>query len=254
MHRLVPALVGVAALAACDDHPPATVLHDAGPPIAPLDAAVFARSIPVLEAPPPTAPAPPAFPSDAGTDFEGEIDFTVTMPRLKIPTIKVQLFVKGEQTVTAGKGRGGPLREIFRPKEGAGYEVLDKEKTFERFTLDYRTADMAITRSTVREKIAGGECEDWEIRSSSGHSRACVTRGLGPYLVGKTFTATANWSAVLVPDGYFALRATLLDDDGGTDFQTVTVTRVVRQSVPDDLFTWPSDYRDAAELDQERGR
>jgi hypothetical protein len=250
---LALALAGIGLAApACDERPPATTLRDAGPPISPMDAAVFARAIPVVEAPPPREPPPPMFQADAGADFEGEIDFAFVMPAFKVRATTVQLFVKGDQTAVVSKGKVGTLREVFRPRERAGYEVIEKDKTYERFTLDSRTPDVKVTRSKVVDKIAGGECEEWEMQSTSGQSRACVTRGLGPYVVGKSFTATANWSAVLVPSGYFALRASLLDPDGGAELESMTVTRVVRQPVPDEVFTWPADYRDAAALDRER--
>ena len=250
------AILGVLAgigLVACQERAPAPAAYDAGPPLQPLDAALFASpTIPVVEVVPVAAAPPPLFAPDAGEGFEGEIDFLVSMPALKVPPFKVELFVKGSQTVSVGKGKRGTLREVFRRTEGINYEVVDNEKTFERFTLSVPTPDMKVTRGTTLEKIAGGECEDWELRSSTGHLQACVTRGLGPYLVGKDYTATGDWSAVLAPSGYFALRASLVDQDGGREVQSVTVTRVVRKPVPDELFTWPSDYKDAAELDRER--
>jgi Domain of unknown function (DUF4412) len=247
---LTLAAIGLAG-PACEERPTAATIHDAGPPLSPLDAALFARPIPVVEAPPPNEPPPPMFQVDAGTDFEGEIDFAFGMPAFKVRATTVQLFVKGDQTAVVSKGKAGTMREVFRPKERAGYEVVEKDRTYERFSLDSRTPDLKVTRSKVVEKIAGGECEDWEMQSTSGLSRACVARGLGPYVVGKSFTATANWSAVLLPSGYFALRASLVDPDGGPELESMTVTRVVRQPVPDEIFTWPADYRDAAELDRE---
>ena len=232
------------------------------PPPAPVDTADAAApapsvsqiflTIPVVSAAPPPTPPPPAY-GPEGSTFEGEMDITVKTFTAKGP-MTAAVFVKGDQTclsrtfVTAK--RSIAEREINRLSEGRAYIVIDTLKSFESYRLRAAPPDTKVTHTGKLERIAGAQCEDWEMVSQGGHFSACVVSGLGSYMLAKDYPAAWQWTGVLAAQHYFALRASMTDG-AGNELQSVLVTRIVRKSVPDDKFTYPPEYVDAEIAEQQ---
>ena len=258
--RVVGRMAGISALGAfvalpsgCKDIAP-TAEVDAAPPAASATA-TQAFSVPIVEAPPPPPPPPPFYAAgaaDAG-DFEGEIELSV-LPYTGIPRIPVHLFVKGDRTaavfqMTPGRGKSVTFRRLNDLHERRGYAVEDTSKTYEPYVLApaYETS---ITRTGKMSKVAGGTCEEWEIVSSASRYHACVTRGLGPYMVSPDIDSAKAWQGLLAPDHYFALRASLVDANG-VERQTVDVVRITRRAVDESILTFPASYQNAEDLEQQ---
>jgi hypothetical protein len=100
-----------------------------------------------------------------------------------------------------------------------------------------------------KETILGYVCEKYEVRSAKGSTADIwatdklgmfggLTMGGGP---GRRSQAPQEWENVIKGSGFFPLRVT--GTDGGGKTFKLEVTSVSKESLPDSVFTPPSDWR-----------
>ena len=112
-----------------------------------------------------------------------------------------------------------------------------------------------LTSLGTTETIAGTRCRDYEIESSNAGpaTRLCLTTALGQFVfpggpaAPGAPSADPEWSGALGAAG-FPLRVWTVD--GRNQWEVI---RIVRQAVPDSVFTVPSGYLDMARI-QRGGR
>lgn len=99
-----------------------------------------------------------------------------------------------------------------------------------------------------KENILGYECEKYEITSAKGVSDIWATDKLGMFGgltmgggPGRHSQAPPEWENIIKGTGFFPMRVTGTENNGKT-FK-VEVTSVEKESLPDSLFTPPSDWR-----------
>jgi hypothetical protein len=117
--------------------------------------------------------------------------------------------------------------------------------------------DAQVKKLGTRERIAGVDCDDYEITSSNGKSmRACVTESLGRFFLPQTSnpmgrrgggSSSPAWARAFGGRPWFPLKVW---DNDKIDLE---VTAVERGSVPASLFEIPDGYVDFATLFRGRG-
>jgi hypothetical protein len=112
-----------------------------------------------------------------------------------------------------------------------------------------------IKKLGTSEKIAGLDCDDYEITQGSGKvSRACITQSIGKFVFPGGFggmgrrgnSAPPGWARAFGDKPGFPLK--VWSADGGVDLE---VTSVEKGSVPASVFEIPAGYVDMAGM---RGR
>jgi hypothetical protein len=118
--------------------------------------------------------------------------------------------------------------------------------------------DVQVKKLGTHERIAGFDCDDYEITSSNGKSmRACVTESLGRFVLpgvsgpmGRRGGASSSpaWARAFGGRPWFPLK--VWNNDGKVDLE---VTGVERGQVSASLFEIPDGYVDMATLFRGRG-
>ncbi len=102
--------------------------------------------------------------------------------------------------------------------------------------------DIDVTKTGRMETIAGHRCEHWIISSSTGKVDACMAKGIGTFMQGRTPMSRGRsepaWQREAREQGAFPL--TVADDSGKVLFQ---VTQIERKSLDASLFQPPSDFQ-----------
>lgn len=198
--------------------------------------------------------------------FEGEIDFSITMPGLA----GLGLGTKpGPGAATTLKMKGEKLRMEFGGlgAVGVGATIVDgtakKTYTLMPTTKQYVETDLSTlpasapapgatpktkaTKTGRTDKVAGYACDIWTISSpvSTSESELCVAHGLTFLAMGVgPFAAFGGggdvWGEALNGGG-FPLRMRIFDAPGH-EMMHMEATRVEKKSQADSLFEIPAGY------------
>jgi len=206
--------------------------------------------------------------------FEGTVTMKVTGVG-QAGDISMKMLVKGDQQATlltmpasAGPMGGLEMRMVYDPKtmtatslmpipaqmaqapmfaNAKGIKtVIDLGKAAANPNLEQETVD--IKKLGTSEKIAGYDCDDYEITSSKGEPmRACIAQKLGHFLfpsmgspMGRGPTGAPGWTKVFGTKDGFPLKV-WSPSGGGVAMEVLSVER---GKVSPDMFEIPDGYMD----------
>lgn len=195
--------------------------------------------------------------------FEGTIAMTASDKGTE--PVAIQYYVqKGRVAIvmvappSAGPMAGSEMRmlmdpdqqkmTILMPLSGQMAAMMGGAKGIKMVTdlKDLPNGDEVAPNGSVKElgtkqRIAGRECTDYEVKSDSGTVTMCLTDGLGNFLLATGgMASSANvpaWARNL--EGKFPLK--VIDANGNA---LLTVTSITPGTVPAALFAVPADYQD----------
>jgi hypothetical protein len=237
-------MAALAGLFACDrrttttEEPEGPSSSDGEAPLDAAEAPTPAPQIPVVTSLP---PPPPAYMPDASA-FEGEVDFALTE---KGARSVLQYVIQGVRTSATFMQSKDKVRFLVLPDEQRSVMIDDKARVYEKKVWSAGGTPAGVTQTERHERLAGAECEIWEVDRLGERFSACVARGIGPFTLDRILTA-ARWGNTLTADGYFALR-TVAYDASGAEIQRVEATKIVRRPVDESTFAVPTQYKNVSE-------
>jgi Domain of unknown function (DUF4412) len=103
-----------------------------------------------------------------------------------------------------------------------------------------------IVRTGKKDKVAGFECEEWEVTDESKpqfKANACIANQAASWLVlpTKALPDRVAFAAELLDGKHFPLRAIVTE--GGAQSMRVEVTKIEKKSLSDARFEVPADYQ-----------
>ncbi len=183
----------------------------------------------------------------SGGVFEGEVTGDMTMPA----TGKHQVTwgFKGDKVrydlPTGGALTGGWI--LFDGSTKKMYMINDHQKTV--MTMDSTkgapgaaAASAKVTKSGKHETIAGYDCEDWTVETTSGKTETCVSEGL-TFSFGSPRDSANDWAKALADEKRFPLRSVTYDA-AGTEQSRLEVTKIERKTMDASKFEVPMGYRE----------
>ena len=184
--------------------------------------------------------------------FEGEIDFSVSIGStpVAIPSTKMTLLVKGQRMAYDV----GTMRIVV---DGAGKKAYVVNDAAKEYTVsDTSSAPKAatpptpakVTKTSTHDKVAGLDCEIWNVSEGTNDIEVCAARGLSFVGLGMAFggfagAGASDWMSAVGNAGYFPLRA-VGRASTGAELWRIEVTRMDKKSVPDTKFAIPPGYTD----------
>jgi len=107
-----------------------------------------------------------------------------------------------------------------------------------------------ITKTGHKDKVAGHDCEDWEIATERGKAVICVAERGVPWLKLPTLSVPSEhaWLSELLDGQHFPLRLIAQEKDG-QESGRIEVTKLEAKTLPAQLFELPQGYR-TVELQQ----
>jgi hypothetical protein len=191
--------------------------------------------------------------------FEGEIEFSIGLGGslgLKMAPMKMSFLAKGQRLAyDMGSLGSSGMRVLIDGSERKAYMINDTAK-------EYTASDLApvassastaaapapkITKTSTRDRVAGYDCEVWNIVEGTRTIEVCAARGLSFLGLGLAFgnvtRGATGWASALASAGYFPMRA-LERDASGADIWRYEVSRVDKKSVPEAKISLPPGYVD----------
>ena len=101
--------------------------------------------------------------------------------------------------------------------------------------MDASSSHPDIVRTGRKDMIAGYECEYWLMKDSGGELSACVTTGIGAFVMGGV--SEPRWSGFLRAQGAFPLKVSKVGAG-----PLMEVTKIDPTPLDAALFTVPADY------------
>lgn len=195
--------------------------------------------------------------------FEGEIELSIGLGSsagLKMAPLTMTLLARGQRIaydmgpVLSGGSRivvdGGERKAYFINDKAAEYTVTDLGATTGTTTGTATTSTAAapkITKGRGRDRIAGYDCEVWEVTEGSHTVEVCAARGLSFLGIGLAFgnitRGASGWASAIASAGYFPMRA-VERDTAGAEVWRCEVTRIDKKSVPEAKVSVPAGYVD----------
>jgi hypothetical protein len=194
-----------------------------------------------------------------GATFEGELTMHATSARQ--PPHDITFLAKGDKLRFDATGpHGDKTHAIFEPGTKKVVTVMDAQKMYMEVDLGQMAARAlpaaaqdapraSVTKTGRHEKVAGYDCETWEITQPGAKrtSEACVAQGiafvdfgsLGP-LGGSAMPR--GWMEELREKKFFPLRF-VEKDETGKETQRMEVTKIEKKKLDDALFAIPAGYR-----------
>lgn len=196
--------------------------------------------------------------------FEGEIDFSITMPGLALGSAKggagpaTTLKMKGQRMRMefggiTGMGAGASGATIVDGGAKKTYTLMPATKQYVETDLSalpatsVATPKATATNTGRTDRVAGYACDLWTISSPASKldSELCVAHGLTFLAMGVgPFAALGAggdaWGDAL-DGGGFPLRMRVFDAPGH-EMMRLEATRVEKKSEPDSLFEIPAGY------------
>jgi hypothetical protein len=215
--------------------------------------------------------------------FEGTVAMKVSGAGQNTGDITMKMLVKGDQQATlvtlpasAGPMGGMEMRMVYDPKTMTATSLiplppqLAQSPMFANAKGLKTVVDLAkaaanpntagesvdIKKLGTTEKIAGYECDDYEITSSKGDPmRACIAQSLGHFLfpsmgggMGRAAAQSPAWTKAFGTKPGFPLK--VWSPTGGVAME---VTSVERGTVPAEMFEIPEGYMDMGAMMGRRG-
>lgn len=100
-----------------------------------------------------------------------------------------------------------------------------------------------VTKTGKKDKVAGYECEDWEIQSDDSKVNVCVAQQGFSWLKIPLLGAPAEyaWMGELMDGTHFPLRAVMFERDG-KEAGRLEVTKIEKKALAANLFEIPADH------------
>jgi hypothetical protein len=207
--------------------------------------------------------------------FEGTVSMKVSGQNTG--DIAMKMLIKGDQQATvltlpasAGPMGGMEMRMVYDPKtmtatslmplppqmaqapmfaNAKGLKtVIDLSKVSANPNVPTETVDVKKLGTT--EKIAGFDCDDYEIKSSKGETmHACIAQSLGHFLFPSVGGGgSPAWTKAFGTKPGFPLK--VWSDNGSVAME---VTSIERGSISPDMFVIPEGYMDMGAMMGRRG-
>lgn len=183
--------------------------------------------------------------------FEGEIAMRVTRP--SVAPSEMTFAAKGaEARLDLVAPDGQKSRAIVRA-DGKTVLVVDAQKAWTEMDMTKAAAAVAeadpsgnptVNHTGKHETIAGRDCEDWEIKHTSGkRTDTCIAEGLVAFDFGALLPGAAPASSKDEAHAkrLFPLRSVEYDA-GGKETSRMEVTRIEEKKVEATTFEVPSGY------------
>jgi hypothetical protein len=215
--------------------------------------------------------------------FEGTINMKLSnYDGANVDGMTVKIVVKGDKQATimkmpasAGPMAGLEMRSILDPKTNTvttlvplppsmsamagmagakGFKmVTDLSKIGESTQSDSKAQ---IKKLGTSEKVAGFDCDDYEITAANGDiSRACITQSLGRFVfpqgsggMGRGASAPPAWAKAFGNRAAFPLK--VVTGDGKVAVEVISVDK---GAVPASAFEIPDGYTDMGAMGRGRG-
>src|SRR5262249_16247777 len=108
------------------------------------------------------------------------------------------------------------------------------------------SAEATVTKTGKHEKVAGYDCEDWDIKDPSGkRAQACMAEGI-PFIafstIGPGQPTKSAWMQAVEEAKAFPLRVIEMDP-AGKELSRIEVTKIEKKKLDDALFTIPAGYK-----------
>jgi len=243
--RLVTLLAPLAIAAACKKDAPSA---DAG-----AQAAAPAETAPASAAPVANA----ASGQTIGDNFEGEITMRTSSAARKAPP-DVTFLTKGNKLLIDAPGpKGEKTHVIFETGAKKMTVVIDAQKMFMEMDVpNFQTAahggapsaQAQVTKTGTHDRVAGYDCEIWDIKEPSGkRAQACIAQGI-PFVdfanMGPPGSQgnTSPWMQELHDKRLFPLRVVEMDPEG-KERSRMEVTKIEKKKLDDALFAVPAGYK-----------
>jgi hypothetical protein len=197
----------------------------------------------------------------APSAFEGEI--TVSSVQASRPAQTMTILIKGDKVrFNADKGAGGRAGSgIVDLKDKKMITMIDVQKKYVEMDLGGFNPAAAhgipaqptgsapatppkVDKTGKHETVAGHDCEDWNITSSSGKSVVCMASDVGAFdfasLTGAAFVPSFMQGGIF-GGSVFPLKAVELDE-AGKEKSRIEVTHIDRKPEDDSNFAPPAGY------------
>ncbi len=211
-------------------------------------------------------------------NFEGEIGFMAKEAKADSKTVNVLLEVKGDKVradVPADLaaqnplGRGAPPGKVYGILNGGekkAFVVMEAQKQAIVFDLNKFAEKIKssppslgggapgapggkeppkVTKTGKTEKVAGFECENWEIANADGaKATACVgNEGASWFSLPLTGIPTAHaWMAELLDGKHFPLRLVVFNKAGAEEGR-IEITKIEKKTVDAAKFEVPAGFQ-----------
>lgn len=215
------------------------------------------------------AAEPPAPSSNAGvlSKFEGMLAVQFKSQSQKEPLPPIGVHVKGDKfRFQVPKGEHLPpgvadAHVIFTPAEKKLFVVIDSKKQVIAFDLEKAAADLkqiappkpqaspdatppSVRKTGEKAKVAGLDCDEWEISSKSGKVKVCVADESPSWfsLPAGSFPLEHAWAKDFFDGKHLPVRFVDFNERGE---ETARVELVSFETEPlgDELFAIPKDYQ-----------
>jgi hypothetical protein len=216
--------------------------------------------------------------------FEGTVSMKLSNAGANAGDMTMKMLVKGDQQATiltmppsAGPMGGMEMRMVYDPKtmtattliplpaqlaqmpalaNAKGLKtVIDLAKAKADAAAQQTDEHVDVKKLGTTEKIAGYDCDDYEITSSSNKPmRACIAQSLGHFLfpslggMGRGAAQSPAWTKAFGTNPGFPLKVW-----STTGEMAMEVTSIERGSVPSSMFEIPEGYVDMKALFGGRG-
>ena len=211
-------------------------------------------------------------------DFEGEIGVMAKSAKADAKTVNVLLEVKGDK-VRADvpeelakenpMGRGAPAGKIYGILKGGekkAFVVMEAQKQAIVFDLNKFAEKIKssppslnggppgapggkeppkVTKTGKTEKVAGFECENWDVVNPDGAKASVCVGNQGPSWFSLPLTGIATehaWMAELLDGKHFPLRVVVFEKSGAEQGR-MEVTKIEKKSVDAAKFEIPAGFQ-----------
>jgi hypothetical protein len=209
-----------------------------------------------------TDPASAPAGDSLGGGFEGALTMHMTSPHRAVAD-DITFLSKGDKLRfdAPPSHHGEHTHVIFESATKQMLVVLDAQKSYMELDLPKAIAATpqaagkvpstppTVTKTGKHEKIAGYDCEDWDIKDSNGkQAQACIAEGVSFIdfaSIGPGAAAAGSpsaWLDELHGKKLFPLRA--IDfDAAGKESSRMEVTKIEKKKLDDSLFAIPAGYK-----------
>jgi hypothetical protein len=192
-----------------------------------------------------------------GGGFEGAL--TMHVGDSHRPAADITFLVKGDKLRFDPPSHHGEMSHvIFESGAKKMLVIMDGQKTYmemeaptihaDTTTNHVPSAEASVTKTGKHEKVAGYDCEDWDIKERSGkRSQACIAEGI-PFLdftnvgTGGAVASANPWMQELHEKKLFPLRA-IEQDATGKEVSRMEVTKIEKKKLDDAQFAIPAGYK-----------
>lgn len=187
-------------------------------------------------------------------DFEGTIYYDILNSNDE-GISQMSYMIKGQKTRLEFGGNQNKGSMLYLPEESKIVFLIDAQKGYmsldahEAGTKEDDLANVEATKTGETKTIAGRSCEVWKVVSDNNTVEACMTKGIGTFMMPKNPMARDNtpaWAKELMDEGAMPLE--VVEIKNGDRSVNMIATKIEEKSLPADLFEIPEGYRDMSAM------